>query len=78
MYETGEWIEYGETRARVVHAIETRPEDGFTARSLAAILGLPTFEVRNALDELTADGFVVWSDGEYASVARDLWEDASW
>jgi hypothetical protein len=70
MCQTGDWIEYEGARVRVVHAIETRPEDGFTARSLAAILGFPTFEVRRALDELTADGILACIDGEYVSALR--------
>ena len=70
MHETNDWIEYSETRVRVLHAIDTRPDDGFTAEALSGMLGLPIYEVRVALADLTADGQVLWVDDEYVSALQ--------
>jgi hypothetical protein len=64
------WIEYGEARVRVFHAIESRPQDGFTLEALSTMLALPLYEVKNALAELSADNLVVWTDDVYASALR--------
>ena len=72
METTSEWIEYGEARVRVLHAIESRPQDGFTPAGLARMLGLPLYEVRGALAELTADGQVLWLDaGDVSALQLD-------
>ncbi len=70
MFESDDWVEYGEARVRVFHAIHARPEDGYTAEGLERVLGLPAHEVRSALEELTADGLVVSLDGEYVGALQ--------
>jgi DNA-binding IclR family transcriptional regulator len=72
--EHGVWTEHPATRVRarvrVLHVIESGAQDGYTAEALSKSLGLPLFEVRGALTELTADGLVVRVEDEYASLLQ--------
>ena len=74
MDEAGIWTEYPATRVRarvrVLHVIESGAQDGYTAEALSTSLGLPLFEVRGALTEVTADGLVVRLEDEYASLLQ--------
>jgi DNA-binding IclR family transcriptional regulator len=57
-------------RRLILRTIERRPEDGFTATSLASSLGLPVTRVAFALDELTRSGLVLRDDDEYVSALQ--------
>ncbi|MGZ4133077.1 MAG: hypothetical protein ACXVWF_08515 [Actinomycetota bacterium] len=68
------WTEHPATRVRarvrVLHVIESGAQDGYTVEALSNALGLPLFEVRGALAELTADGLIVRVEDEYASLLQ--------
>jgi DNA-binding IclR family transcriptional regulator len=63
-------IDAAEIRRVVQRALDARPEDGFTAVSLARRLDLPVTAVRRALVELASLGLAVADDDEFASALQ--------
>lgn len=60
-------IDRAGVRALVHRAVLRRPQDGFTAVSLARALALPVAAVREALLDLARAGLVVAEDDEFVS-----------
>lgn len=59
-----------DVRALVQRTLARRPEDGFTAVSLARTLALPVAAVRKALLELSQMGLAVAVDDEFVSALQ--------